>query len=414
MTTSDLISAPPTTLYVWIWLPDATEPVVCGRLDELDNGIWFTYAQSYKARENAVSVYEPELPLDADGPHTSADGDRLPLCIDDTMPDSWGRRLVNHRLGAGYAELPELTYLAASASDRIGALDVQLSPTEYVPRDSSTPSLEDLADAARLIEEGMPLHAHLEQALLHGTSIGGARPKALVTSGDRHLIAKFSSTTDTYPVVAGEYVAMTLARRCGLNVAAVSLVKAHERDVLIVERFDRPGGKRRQRVVSALTVLGLNTFPSGRYATYAALADAIRRSFRDPDETLRELFGRISFNILSGNTDDHGRNHAALVHEDGLVLSPAYDICPQARTGSQANQAMAYGPNDERVAQIASLVDVAHVYHLERTDAQRIVDEQVDVIRGAWDDVCEGAHLTADQRSTFFGRQFLNPSVFEH
>ncbi len=84
------------------------------------------------------------------------------------------------------------------------------------------------------------------------------------------------------------------------------------------------------------------------------------------------------------------------------------------RTGSQANQAMAYGPNDERVAQLASLVDVAHVYHLEHADAQRIVDEQVDVIRGAWADVCDEAPLTADQRSTFLGRQFLNPSVFEH
>ena len=413
MTTSDLTSTPPTTLFVWIWLPDATEPVVCGRLDEQDNGIWFTYAQSYKARANAVPIYEPELPLDADGPRGSADGVRLPLCIDDAMPDSWGRRLVNHRLRAGYADLPEMTYLAASGSDRIGALDFQLSPTEYLPRGGSAPSLEDLADAARLIEEGRPLHPRLEQALLHGTSIGGARPKALLDSGSRCLIAKFSSTTDTYPVVAGEYVAMTLARRCGLHVAAVSLAEANQRDVLLVERFDRPGGGGRQRVVSALTVLGMNTFPSGRYATYVALADAIRRSFRDPDATLRELFGRIAFNILSGNTDDHGRNHAALVHEDGLVLSPAYDICPQARTGSHADQAMAYGPNGERGARVSSLIDAAAVYHLDTAEARDIVDEQVHTIRDGWDEVCDEAHLTAEQRSTFLGRQFLSPTVFE-
>jgi serine/threonine-protein kinase HipA len=386
---------------------------VCGRLDEQANGIWFTYARSYRARENAVSIYHPELPVEADGPRKAADGDRLPLCIDDAMPDSWGRRLVNYRLKAGYAELSELTYLTASGSDRIGALDFQRSPTEYVPRDSSAPSLEDLADAARRIEEGMPLHPRLEQALLHGTSIGGARPKALVEGEGRCLIAKFSSTTDTYPVVAGEYVAMTLARRCGLHVAPVSLVEVDKRAVLLVERFDRPGANRRQRVVSALTVLAMNTFPSGRYATYTALADAIRRSFRNPDATLRELFGRISFNILSGNTDDHGRNHAALVHEDGLALSPAYDLCPQARTGSQAHQAMAYGPNDERDARIVPLVEASAVYHLDKADARDLVNEQVEVIRGAWDEVCDDAHLTAQQRATFLGRQFLNPSVFE-
>ncbi len=101
-----------------------------------------------------------------------------------------------------------------------------------------------------------------------------------------------------------------------------------------------PATARRQRVVSALTVLGLNTFPSGRYATYTALADRIRSSFVQPDVTLRELFGRISFNILCGNNDDHGRNHAALVFDNGLELSPAYDICPQARTGTDMDQAM--------------------------------------------------------------------------
>ena len=129
-------------------------------------------------------------------------------------------------------------------------------------------------------------------------------------------------------------------------------MRAHNRPTLLVERFDRPNQgdawRGRRRVVSALTVVGLNTFPGGRYATYDGLADQIRRSFAEPDATLRELFGRISFNILCGNTDDHGRNHAAFVDERGLELTPAYDICPQARAGTNANQAMAYGREKQR------------------------------------------------------------------
>ena len=415
MTTSDpsaeLSARPPERVFVWIWLPDATEPVVCGRLDQ-GSPITFTYARSYKARPDAVPVFEPELPLTGTPPLEPLDGDGLPLCIDDAMPDSWGRRLVNHRLGVGFAELPELTYLVASGSDRIGALDFQLSSTEYVRREADAPSLDELATAARRFEDGEPLDERLTAALLHGTSIGGARPKALVADGGRGLVAKFSSSTDTYPVVQGEFVAMTLARRCGLDVAPVSLVEAHRRHALLVERFDRPGDGRRRRVVSALTVLGLSSFPGGRYATYHDLADGIRRSFARPDATLRELFGRISFNILCGNTDDHGRNHAAFVNDDGLELTPAYDICPQARTGGDANQAMAYGRQGQRAARIASLVEAADVYHLDPADARAIVDTQIHVVRDAWDEVCDHARLTAQQRSTFLGRQFLDPSIF--
>ncbi|OLO11096.1 hypothetical protein BTW10_11550 [Chromohalobacter japonicus] len=60
----------------------------------------------------------------------------------------------------------------------------------------------------------------------------------------------------------------------------------------------------------------------------------------DPKQTLRELYARIVFNILCGNTDDHARNHAAFWDGRMLSLTPAYDICPQGRTGNEATQAM--------------------------------------------------------------------------
>ncbi|NOY16654.1 MAG: HipA domain-containing protein, partial [Gammaproteobacteria bacterium] len=73
------------------------------------------------------------------------------------------------------------------------------------------------------IERNLPLPPELDLALLHGSSVGGARPKALIKDDDQHYIAKFSSTTDTYNVVKGEYAAMRLARLAGLDVAEVSL-----------------------------------------------------------------------------------------------------------------------------------------------------------------------------------------------
>jgi len=336
------------------------------------------------------------------------------------MPDAWGRRLVNHRLGQPNSDFSELTYLLESNQDRIGALEFHRSPTE--PERPSTdnpsltdnpstgnPSLTDLATAAELIERGLPIDDQLNAALLHGTSIGGARPKALLDGPTENLIAKFSSSSDSYPVVQGEFVAMELARLSGIDASGVELIRANGRYALLVRRFDRDQGGHRRHLVSTLTILGLTAFPEGRYATYLDLADQVRARFVDSDSTLRELFARISFSILCGNTDDHGRNHAAFVTPSGLELTPAYDICPQARSGNTAQQAMAFAPPDVRESRVSLLLDASEVYRLERSTAAEIIDGQRAAIHDNWDDVCERAELTVAQRDAFMGRQFLNP-----
>ena len=403
------MTSEPDVAYVWIWLPGQTEPVVCGSLTRVSERIVFVYARSYLDRPDAVPIYEPELPLVRGEQYpASPQASGVPLCIDDAMPDSWGRRLVNFRRGELATEFGELTYLLESGSDRIGALDFQRSPTDYEPREVANPSLDDVAEASGRIESGQPLDPALEAALLRGTSIGGARPKALVDDNGRKLIVKFSSSTDQYPVVQGEFLAMELARRAGLDVARVELTTAAGRHAILVERFDRTALGGRRRMVSALTVLGLTAFPEGRYATYIDLAHRMRASFTDAEATLRELFGRIAFNILCGNTDDHGRNHAAFVGDE-LELTPAYDICPQARSGETAEQAMAFDQHHSRDSRVALLVDAAESYLLDRGAAADIVDAQIATITEQWDDACDAARLTDLERSRFRQRQFLNP-----
>ncbi len=403
------MTSEPAVAYVWIWLPEQTDPVVCASLTRVAGRIVFVYGRSYLDRADAVPIYEPELPLvRGDQYPASAQAMGLPLCIDDAMPDAWGRRLINHRAGELAVDLGDLTYLLESGSDRIGALDFQRSPTLYEPREVANPSLDDVAEASARIESGQPLNPVLEAALLRGTSIGGARPKALVDDGSRKLIAKFSSSTDQYPVVKGEFLAMELARRAGLDVARTELTTAAGRHVLLVERFDRTSIGGRRRMISALTMLGLTSFPEGRYANYLDLAHCIRSRFANAEATLRELFGRIAFNILCGNTDDHGRNHAAFVG-DQLELTPAYDICPQARSGETAQQAMAYDGQGNRDSRISLLIDAADSYLLKRRDAHDLVDAQIATISDEWDDACDAAQLTEFERNGLRGRQFLNP-----
>ena len=233
----------------------------------------------------------------------------------------------------------------------------------------------------------------------------------MLRDGERQLIAKFSSTTDTYPVVKGEFVAMELARRAGLDVATVELTRALGKDALLVDRFDR-GGDTRRAMVSALTMLELDEL-GGMYASYADFADLIRARFSEPTATLQELFGRIVFNILSGNDDDHARNHSAFWDGAELTLTPAYDICPGPRAGGERTQKMAIGRDGFRFSQVAGCVARASTYLLSAAQAREIVDRQIEVIESNWGEVCDIGGLTEVERNGFWRRQFLNPYATE-
>ena len=362
MTTSN--PATPSDAFVWVWLPGAADPVVAGRLTDQGSVTTFAYGRSYLQNPAAVPLYLPELPLRRGeiAPRSGV----IAGCVADSAPDAWGRRVIEHRRTGARSDLPVLAYLLESGSDRIGALDFQRSATRYEARSGDAASLAELAEAAARVESGEPLTPALDRALLHGTSVGGARPKALLADGDRNVIAKFASSTDPYPVVQAEYVAMELARRAGLDAAPVELARALGKDVLLVERFDRTVQRARRMMVSALTILELHDADgiAGRYATYVDLAHQVRSRFTAPDATLRELFSRIVFNVLVGNTDDHARNHSAFWDGESLTLTPAYDICPQPRTGGEAAQAMAFGADGDRLSQVARCVAHAGHYHL--------------------------------------------------
>lgn len=413
-----MTSERPREAYVWVWLPGASEPVVAGLLEAAGELIRFNYGQSYLRREDAIPLYLPELPL-TPGQISPLSGMSIAGCIADSGPDAWGQRVIMNRvLGTGAqdedpAALSPLTYLLESGSDRIGALDFQASPSEYVGRLAGTASLEELMRSTERVEQGIPLSPVLDMALLHGSSVGGARPKALLKDRARSLIAKFSSLTDSYSVVKGEYAAMELARRAGLDAARVEMAQALGKDVLLIERFDRPPATgRRRSVVSVLTILELDEMLA-RYASYVDLAHIIRSRFVDARSTLRELFARITFNVLVGNNDDHARNHAAFWDGTALTLTPAYDISPQPRSGGEAAQAMTIGPDGFRMSQVAGCVGAASTYLLSGSEARDIVDHQIDVIESEWSDVCDRARMTEIERKYFWRRQFLNSYATE-
>ncbi len=425
---------------MWVWLPGAIEPVPAGQLVPTgarlgaEPVLAFAYARSYRTNPNAIPLFTPELPLVAGAidplrPGRAADAESgsswkgypspaqrspVPLagCLRDAAPDAWGRRVINLRLaGDPERELSEVTYLLSSSSDRIGALDFQTSRDTFLPRGEPA-TLEQLVDAAELIERGDPLPPELVAAAGHGTSIGGARPKALLSDNGRHLVAKFSSSTDDRPVVKAEAVGMLLARRVGVDVPAVRVVSVSGKDVLLVERFDRTAEGTRRMVVSALTVLGLREEES-RYASYADLARAIRHpGWANTKDELQELYRRLVLNVVIGNTDDHLRNHAA--HWDGhqLRLTPAYDLAPQRRSTPVATHAIALTAEGDRASQLRVAKAAAAEFLLTPVDADAVIDHVVGTVQASWAEVCDEARLSRGERAQLWGREILNPYVF--
>ena len=380
----------------------------------------FNYGRSYLARKDAIPIHAPELPL---RPGTIAPEPPLEIAnaLRDASPDAWGRRVIVSRLtgargrAADRVDLDELTFMLHSGSDRVGALDFQASPTDHVPREADGTTLDLLLASAERVDRGLPLEPDLAETLQHGTAIGGARPKALIRDGGAKYVAKFSSSTDTWSVVKAEFIAMRLAGLAGLDAAPVELVQAMNKDVLLVRRFDREragaGGWTRRAMVSALTLFGLDERMAA-HASYEDLADIVRARFTAPVETLRELFARMTFNILVGNSDDHARNHAAFWDGSGLTLTPAYDVCPQSRVGREASQAMRI-LGVERRSQLSLCLAAANRFLLSDERAMEIVKRQVAVIGRHWNAVCGAARLSDADRRLLWRRQFLNDLAFE-
>jgi len=329
--------------FVYIVLPGETSFVTAGRFQiaETLQGApvgKFIYGRSYRERDNAVELDPAELRLKT-GEFETALMNGFFGAIRDAMPDSWGRKVIDKHVKAGH--LTEMDYLMYAPDDRAGALGFgrNQEPPSQSPQFNRTLDIERLQRAAddiiagNLDNAGDPEQQAEDLLLLGGTSMGGARPKAVVEEDGALWVAKFACEDDKYSYARTEHALLKLAKTCGLNSADSRLSTVGGRDVLLVRRFDRDqvegNSYQRHRMVSALTLLRTDDDAMARKNwSYLMFADEIRRTSTNPEEDLQELFRRICFNGAVSNLDDHPRNHAMLARQSGWRLSPAYDLTP--------------------------------------------------------------------------------------
>ena len=332
------------SVYVHLQRPDNGEWVTVGRYtlnfaesaNESTQGC-FQYAPSYIDAGLKWIIDPVNMPrLDAE-PYLASRYGGLSDVLRDISPDAWGKLLLQRAFNLPASAHEYEFLIRASNADRWGALTVSRTrnPNPATAASPRLSKLEDLLIELGLMAEQKPSKfPDLRKRLTRTPSLGGARPKATVQDGNIYWLVKPTIQTDVCNAALLEYVAMRWAKASGLNVAECNLYRDDVRTAVLIKRFDRVG-MQRHMVLSGATLLQTE-YPerhgSGQNQvrwSYPLLAQALRR-IGAPECDLKELFGRMIFNAVCGNDDDHPRNHAAIWNqaESRWRLSPAFDIVP--------------------------------------------------------------------------------------
>jgi len=354
----------PNELHLW-YLGDPKLPVHIGTLRLVSQGrsVSLQYARSWLERGFAISE---DLPL-TDIEYVPQGRDEVIGAVEDARPDRWGERVIQYLEKPTRLSLMEFLYFAGD--ERFGALSVSASANSYQPFSSNAlPSLGDvnqIHELVRRVLDNEPISSEQKRLLAPGTTMGGARPKALIHIDDQQWIVKFAELGDVVDSGLVEHAAMTLARKSGITIAPTRALRLLDGHAVAVRRFDRDGALRTpaQSAFVALRAEGNN------YG-YPELAQLLRR--RGPPGVahvqMRELFRRVVFNILLDNTDDHEKNHALLMDDrQHLHLAPAFDVLPSG--SGLGYQQMRVG-NDGADSTLSNALSEARLFGLSAHDAR--------------------------------------------
>jgi serine/threonine-protein kinase HipA len=338
---------PGDTLYLW-WLAHPEAPRLIGelRMARTLKGVSLVYAQAWLASGFPISE---DLPLTT-GEFFPQEKETAVGAVDDARPDRWGERVI--RVLDKPPRLAVLDFLFYAGDERLGALGVSVSADQYVARDTGPlPQLADAQEMEALVQQilsGAPVAEEKRRLITPGTTLGGARPKALLKLDGHPWVLKFNEPGELIDTPLVEHATMTLAEQAGIRVALTQPVKVHRGHAVAVKRFDREHGGTRRHAISANVALKA----AGEKLGYPELAQWLRRRGVTAGgqhlAQMQELFRRMVFNILIDNTDDHEKNHVLLMTDSGeYELSPAFDVVPsgqalgyqQMRVGSAAADA---------------------------------------------------------------------------
>lgn len=352
----------------------------------------FIYDETYLSMPGAYAL-DPSLPLTI-GSHQMSTGKNIFGAFSDSSPDTWGRKVIERReaIRAREAGVPphamsEVEILLCVRDDvRQGALRYSDVGGRFLASEElgipALIKLPELLALVRRIDAQEADYSEMQELLLAGGSLGGARPKAHILDSQGNLtIAKFPiPKSDEWDVMSWEKTLLDLAEKAGISVPESKLLSVGEEKALLVKRFDRLNRKR-VGYVSAMTMLEKK---DGEQGSYLDIAETIERVSLNAAAELRELWKRIIFNVLTTNKDDHLRNHGFLKTKgDSWSLSPAFDLNPNPGPGRYLSTAI---DEKDTSASLELCFSVIDYYRLTRSQALEILSQVMDAVK-QWHEV---------------------------
>ncbi len=402
---------------VKVALDIADDPVPVGRLASRSGRIYFEYDQDFLS--HGLDLSPVRLPMET-GVKSFAPQlfEGLPGLFNDSLPDGWGRLLLDRALRA-----------ESIAPDSVGPLDrlsfvgeTGMGALTYEPdfgtdeRGGDEIELDAIADGVSAVMKGAAGDVLQKLIELNGSS-AGARPKAMISvdearaeirAGEAALeegfepwLVKFPNTADGVDAGAVEYVYALMAKEAGVEMAETHLFQAKEGPGYFAsKRFDRLGAKR----IHVHTASGLlhadHRTPTFDYEDLIALSQMLTRDIRESEK----LFRLAVFNVLSHNRDDHSKNFTFLMDENGVWrFAPAYDLTfASGPGGEQSTMIMGEGRNPGA----NELVRLAEAASIEKKEAEEIIEKTRSVLSG-WRSLAKN-HGVSDETIALIAERHAN------
>jgi serine/threonine-protein kinase HipA len=330
-----------------VWL-DFSPKLKVGELLYKDGRIFFEYDRGFLDSSLPISPYK--LPL-KEGLFECDDRvfDGLWGVFADSLPDGWGRLLVDRHLrkmGVDYRAITPLDRLSFAPDFALGALS-------YEPHEALESGFLERIELDKIAYESQAIlkgdsEEMIEELLRLNGSSGGARPKALIQLSDdkkeiydasqplkegfSHWMVKFASSTDSRDMGAIEYAYSLMAKKAGLTMSDTTLLHDKKGAYFASKRFDREGDKK----LHLHSVAGL-IHSDFRYPTldYDDLLNLTLHLTKNA-QALTEVFRLACFNLFGHNRDDHAKNFSFIMNRNGeWSFSPVYDVVFSYGVGSE-------------------------------------------------------------------------------
>ena len=384
---------------IGVWLCENNKNLKVGTLwSNFRNGqetFSFEYAQDW-LNNTLKFALEPSLQLFQGQYHKTS---KFFGSISDSMPDRWGRILMNRAETMRAKHNKEKPRTLSECDYLLGVSDfIRQGALRFTENDDSVflqkagnnniPPLillPKLLSASQKIIDKSEKEQDLQLLLEPGSSLGGARPKSAIIDTNGNLsIAKFPKKDDFYNVVLWEAVALTLAKKTGIVVPNFRIENVASKKVLIIERFDR----KEQRRIPFLSAMAMLNADDNEGHSYLEIAYSLSQYGSNPNADKEELFRRIIFSIAISNTDDHLRNHGFLYENQGWRLSPIYDINPTPRD-VKAKILSTKIDFDNYSANTDIALSVCTEFSLSLTRAKEIIAKVESVVSKEWRNVAK-------------------------